>query len=309
MRLAALVGAALVAGAVAVASPRPTPAATLSGNDAATAELLAAVNALRASAGLAPLLPDSALAAVARRTADEAVARGTLAVDGVDPMQLTYQLRAAGYRPHAWRQRVVQGPADAAAVLRHWRETDPATFSQVVLGDFEVLGAARAAGAEPPLWAFFVALPQGTWERRRGARLDDLDAVRATVLHQVNSARAEAGLPPLAVEPRLTAAAQEHAGDMLRREFYDHRSPGGGGPPSRARAAGYRYRWVAENIAKGLFVEDEVVPRWMASSGHRRNILDPHAVEAGIGVAWGEQRDGEVVALWVLLLGAPAPGR
>jgi uncharacterized protein YkwD len=149
------------------------------------------------------------------------------------------------------------------------------------------------------------ALPRGTWERRRGQPLDDLAAVRATILGQANDSRAAAGLPPLAAEARLTAAAQEHARDMLARGFYDHRSPEGAGPAQRAAAAGYRYRWVGENIAKGLFPADEVVERWMGSSGHRRNLLDRHAAEVGIGVAWGEQRDGEVVALWVLLLAGP----
>jgi uncharacterized protein YkwD len=43
----------------------------------------------------------------------------------------------------------------------------------------------------------------------------------------------------------------------------------------------------------------------MLSDGHRRNILDPHPVHVGIGVARGEE-SGQVTALWVLDFGAPA---
>jgi uncharacterized protein YkwD len=271
----------------------------------ATGELLAAVNALRTGSGLAPLRAEPALVRVASRAASSAAAAGTLTVDGVNPTDLSSQIRAAGYQPHVWRQRLVQGPRDAEAVLRHWRESDPGTFAEVVLGDFEALGAARSA-ADPPVWSLFVALPRRTWEERQAAPLDDLAGVRATILDHVNVARAAAGRVPVVAEERLTAAAQEHARDMLARGFYDHTSPEGDGPAQRARTVGYRWRFVAENIAKGLIRHDEVVGRWMGSSGHRRNILDSRAREVGIGVAWGVDRDGRVVALWVLLLGSRA---
>ncbi len=86
---------------------------------------------------------------------------------------------------------------------------------------------------------------------------------------------------------------------MLRRAYYDHVSPEGETVRDRVRAAGgSRRRGLAENIAKGLFTPDEVVRRWMNSSGHRRNILHRGAAEMGLGVAFGENENGfEVV--WV----------
>jgi uncharacterized protein YkwD len=281
----------------AAAAARPAPVD-------ATAELLVAVNSERRAAGLESLRPEPALAAVAARSVSEALTLGLESLETSDAQDISRQMRGAGYQVFSWRRRVVLGPADAEAVLGHWRDSDPTTFAEIVFGDFEGLGAARV-DADAPLWALFVALPRRTTERRLAAPLDDLEAVRSLILGQVNAERTARGLPSLAAEPRLAAAAQGHASDMLARSYYDHHSPEGDGPAERAAAAGYRWRAVAENIAKGLFQKDEVVERWMESSGHRRNILEASIREVGVGVAWGEDRDGHVVALWVLLLAAP----
>jgi uncharacterized protein YkwD len=267
-------------------------------------ELLALLNDARRDAGLLPLAPEPALLRLSAQRAAEVAASGDFDGTADTVMALTRDLRRAGYPPFSWRQRLVQGPRDAAAVVRQWRESDPDGFAAVALGDFEGFGAAIAPGSEPPLWSLLVAMPRISWERRRAAPLDDLAGVRAAVLAAVNGERAAAGLPALAADPRLDEAAQSHAVDMLQRRYYDHTAPDGRGLARRVEDAGYRYRWAAENIAKGVFDPAEVVRRWMLSSGHRSNILDPHPVHAGIGVVRGEE-GGEVTALWVLDFGAP----
>ncbi|HEV8239491.1 MAG TPA: CAP domain-containing protein [Thermoanaerobaculia bacterium] len=268
------------------------------------AELLAAVNDARHEAGLQPLVAEPALAKVAAQRAAAVAAGASFDADADTVMAMSRELRRAGYPPYAWRQRLVQGPRDAAALMKQWREADPASFGEIVLGDFESFGAAVAPGTDPPLWSLFVALPRITWERRISAPLDDLAAMRAGVLSALNRERKTRGLVPLVIDGRLDEAAQAHAADMLARRYYDHTSPEGRGLDWRFTGAGYHFRWAAENIAKGVFDPDEVVRRWMLSSGHRRNILDPHPVHVGIGVARGEE-SGEVTALWVLDFGAP----
>jgi uncharacterized protein YkwD len=270
-------------------------------------ELLALLNDARRGAGLATLTREPALARAAAHRAAEAAATGDFDGTADMVMALSRELRRAGYPPHAWRQRLVQGPRDAAALVRQWRDADPQGFAEVALGDFEGFGAAQAPGTEPPVWSLFVALPRITWERRQAAPLDDLETVRAALLAEVNRVRGERGLSSLALDQRLGEAAQSHAIDMLARRFYDHVTPDGRTLARRVTASGYAYRWAAENIAKGVFDPAEVVRRWMLSSGHRRNILDPQSVHAGIGVVRGEER-GEVTALWVLDLAAPGPG-
>jgi uncharacterized protein YkwD len=270
-------------------------------------ELLLLVNDARHRAGLSPLVAEPALASVAAHRALDAARTGDFDGTSDTVMALTRQLRRAGYPPHAWRQRLVQGPRDASALVRQWQSSDPDGFAEVALGDFEGFGAALATAAEPPVWSLFVALPRITWERRLAAPLDDLTAVRSAVLAEVNRERAGRGLAPLALDSRLEDAAQSHAADMQARRFYAHVSPDGRDLGRRASEHGYAYRWVGENIAKGLFEPAEVVRRWMLSDGHRRNILDPHPIHAGIGVMRGEE-GGMVTAYWVLDLGRPGPG-
>jgi uncharacterized protein YkwD len=81
---------------------------------------------------------------------------------------------------------------------------------------------------------------------------------------------------------------------MVRRQFFDHVSPGGSTLLGRVRSAGYRTGrsgWmVGENLAWGsgpLATPRAAVRAWMRSSGHRHNVLNPRFTEVGIGIAPG----------------------
>jgi uncharacterized protein YkwD len=276
-----------------VASPAPSIAVD------PVADLLAQLNAERQAAGLSPLRAEPALAKIAASRAGDAARTGDFDGSPETIRALTQDLRIAGYPPYSWRQRLVQGPRDAAALVRQWKTSDPPGFTAVVLGDYEGFGAAVAPDTQPPLWSLLVALPRLTWERRLAAPLESVEDVREQVLLRVNSERAAAHLAPLAIDSELQHAAEGHASDMASRRFYDHRSPDGHDLAWRLEAAGSSFRWAAENIAKGLFTPTEVVDRWMLSSGHRRNILAPQAKRVGIAVTRAEE-DGHVTALWVL---------
>jgi stress response protein SCP2 len=121
------------------------------------------------------------------------------------------------------------------------------------------------------------------------------------VVAATNAERRRHGLPALAVDARLGAAAQLHTADMLRRGFFDHRSPDGDQVWDRARSVGYPYRKVAENIAAGQCTAAEVVAGWMDSPGHRRNILDAELTQIGVGHAVG----GSYGVLWTQVFGTP----
>lgn len=297
-------GMASLALAASPGAPQPAPPVGVPFDADPVGELLALLNGARHQAGLSPLAAEPALGIVAAHRAVDAARTGDFDGTPDTVMALSRELRRAGYPPYAWRQRLVQGPRDAEALVRQWRTSDPEGFAEVALGDFEGFGAALTAAAEAPVWSLFVALPRITWERRQAAPLDDVATVRTAVLAEINRLRADEGLAPLLFDARLEEAAQAHAADMLARRFYDHVSPDGHGLAWRVAEHGYTFRWLGENIAKGVFDPAEVVRRWMLSSGHRQNILDPHPVHAGIGVIRGEER-GEVTALWVLDLGTP----
>lgn len=110
----------------------------------------------------------------------------------------------------------------------------------------------------------------------------------------LNDARREAGVVPVVLNPALDAAAQAHAEDMAERGYFSHTSPEGRSHANRARAAGYRYCTLAENIAYGQPSEAAVNAGWLNSPDHRGNSLNPRVNEYGLGQA-GDK--------WVLMLG------
>lgn len=112
---------------------------------------------------------------------------------------------------------------------------------------------------------------------------------RAAVLCLVNHERVGRGLAPLIEDPRLESAAQAHADDMGRRNFYAHVSPDGLDADRRMRAAGYDGQSTGENIHWGVGVSAtpaRIVEDWMNSPGHRANILRPSFTRIGTGVAY-----------------------
>jgi uncharacterized protein YkwD len=104
------------------------------------------------------------------------------------------------------------------------------------------------------------------------------------VLALVNTQRAAAGCRALTADGRLNAAAQGHATDMAVHHYVSHTSQDGRTPWARMRAAGYPGAAMAENIAQGQTTPAEVMADWMASDGHRANILD--CGYAALGVGW-----------------------
>ncbi len=125
------------------------------------------------------------------------------------------------------------------------------------------------------------------------------------LLTEINATRARHGLGGLRADPRLAAAAGDHAADMATRDFFDHRAPDGSGLSARMVRAGYAYSQVAENIAGGHERAEDVVATWMLSEDHRRNLLNPEVADAGIGYVDAPDDDGRVRYrhYWVAIFG------
>jgi uncharacterized protein YkwD len=119
--------------------------------------------------------------------------------------------------------------------------------------------------------------------------------VQQQVLALVNDNRRRGGCGGLSVDRRLIDAANEHAADMARRDYFAHESPNGEGAGERVKEAGYRWKRYGENIARGADSAYEVVDGWMNSPSHRRNILDCRLHQMGIGLAL----DGDRTTYWV----------
>jgi uncharacterized protein YkwD len=120
----------------------------------------------------------------------------------------------------------------------------------------------------------------------------DLPQVRAATLCLVNRERRAHGERPLRLNRRLARAAQAHSNSMAAYDYFEHIGPRGQTPLARLRTVGYissrRGYEVGENLAWGtlaLASPRSIVAAWMASPGHRANILDPRFRETGIGIS------------------------
>lgn len=134
----------------------------------------------------------------------------------------------------------------------------------------------------------------------------------------INRERAKEALPPLAWSPELRGIAWQHSRDMAARSYLAHVNPEGETPTGRGERAGYVCRrnvgdYFMEGLAENIFQnhlyrsihqliidgrcrtikEDKTleeiaistVTGWMASEGHRQNILGAAYGATGIGIA------------------------
>ena len=154
---------------------------------------------------------------------------------------------------------------------------------------------------------------------RNGAH--DADLLGEAVVIETNRARCSEGLKPLLSNAPLQQAAGLHSQEMARLDFFSHSSPVPGRETLAARVTqvGFRFQSVGENIIEARYMAyqsgrqyqiidavrcefayadgtaiapqtyaslaREVVRRWMASPGHRENILDAGMREHGFALA------------------------
>jgi uncharacterized protein YkwD len=122
---------------------------------------------------------------------------------------------------------------------------------------------------------------------------EDLDRIRAATLCLINRERTVRGESALVPNGTLEQSAQAHSEDMSSADYFEHVGPRGDTPLSRMRAAGYIFSSqigyeIGENIAWGtlwLATPRSIVSGWMASPGHRANILDGRFRDTAIGVS------------------------
>ncbi|WP_314225220.1 CAP domain-containing protein [Streptomyces zaehneri] len=107
----------------------------------------------------------------------------------------------------------------------------------------------------------------------------------ARVVALVNNERAKVGCSPVTLNAKLSQAAQAHSADMASHNTMSHTGSDGSDPGQRITRAGYLWSTYGENVAYGYSTPEQVMAGWMASAGHKRNILDCGFKEIGVGVA------------------------
>ncbi len=118
------------------------------------------------------------------------------------------------------------------------------------------------------------------------AQAASLSPKERTLLETVNDVRAAHDLRPLQVDTTLVRAAQDYSTLMLRRDVFTH---GALGP--RLASYGARGPLFGENLAWGIgrkATARSIVSSWLASPGHRANLLRPAWKRIGIGSRTGE---------------------
>lgn len=106
-----------------------------------------------------------------------------------------------------------------------------------------------------------------------------------TLLSAVNDVRRAHKLRPLAVDTKLVRAARDYSTTLIQRDAFTHGTLG-----TRLAAYGVRGPFYGENLAWGTgsrATARGIVRGWLASPGHRANLLRPGWTRIGIGARKG----------------------
>ncbi|MCW2961728.1 MAG: transrane protein [Thermoleophilia bacterium] len=155
----------------------------------------------------------------------------------------------------------------------------PANMSQADVDRLSALLNARMRSIVEQLQAQVVA----KYTRHNGQSAED-GAFEGRVTELVNKERAKEGLKPLAYSGMLDSAAEAHNEQQVAVGVMAHEGLGDSDPGQRIRSAGFDKAW-GENVATGQTTPEQVVAEWMASPGHRRNIMDADFTKLGVSYA------------------------
>lgn len=122
-----------------------------------------------------------------------------------------------------------------------------------------------------------------------------------------NQARRDAGMDDLRFSYQLGQAAQGYAEDLATQNFFSHTGKDGSTLRSRIDATGYDYASAGENLAAGQTAAISVFQGWMASDGHRANILQKDFTEVGFGL-FDTTGSSDYGLYWVQNFGKPQNG-
>jgi hypothetical protein len=127
---------------------------------------------------------------------------------------------------------------------------------------------------------------------------DDLAAVAQAAISRY---RAEHGLPPVTVDPKLMALAAEQARAMAKADSLEHDVD----RPFQVRVASYDPDIAVENIAGGTRTFESTLDIWKHSPGHDANLRRDGVTRFGIASAPAPQSKYKVY--WSLIMAGTKP--
>jgi uncharacterized protein YkwD len=108
-----------------------------------------------------------------------------------------------------------------------------------------------------------------------------LSRSESALLREMNRVRTVHGMRTLRFDARLERAARSHSRDMTVHGYFAHGAFG-----ARMRAFGVQGSFAGENLAWGVGERGTargIVRAWLASPGHRANLLHPSFRRVGVG--------------------------
>lgn len=277
---------------------------TSTSNEGSTMAFLEAINDLRSKEQSPALRYSGPLSQAAELLIEKALSEAaTNAFDSSARLTLD-DLRALGYDPHQWADGLASSTGEPAEIVDFWQQADPKSFEAFLDPGLQDFGLAKVTWGTQPLYALVAATSRTAVHRPILETLSDLDTVRRQLVDKVNEERRLRRLGSLHPNGALDSAAQTYAERMMREGFYGHVSPEGDTVLDRVEASGYEPQLTGENLASGPQTTAQAMEGWMASKGHRENILDPRFRDVGFGVSVRES-NGDLTILWVQCFGRP----
>lgn len=115
----------------------------------------------------------------------------------------------------------------------------------------------------------------------KGQNIGKYSKTTPDMLSIINSERAKHGLSPLSWDNSLAKSAEIRANELLIN--FSHTRPDDSSPFTVIQGS---YGYVGENIAAGQRNNTEVMNSWMASPGHRSNILSSNFKKVGVALCY-----------------------
>ncbi len=120
------------------------------------------------------------------------------------------------------------------------------------------------------------------------------DLTPDNIANAVNQQRTSRNITALAYNTKLAAAADYKANDMITRDYFSHVDPDGHYIWDKIVAEGYTpYTVLGENLAIDFPDTEGLMDAWINSPTHRANILNAAFRDQGMGVAFGNQAQGQ----------------
>jgi len=117
------------------------------------------------------------------------------------------------------------------------------------------------------------------------------------IIDLTNEVRSREGVQPLVYAEQLGRSSFHKAGDMARKNYFEHVNPDGKRLRDFLKDVGYSYTVAGENLAVGFSSPEAMVEAWVESPTHFANLIDSDFTDIGVGSAVGMY--GTTPALYV----------